>query len=52
MSDPFRYPDDADGSDREPTARIRRWVAVGICAALVLLVLIAALHLTGVVGPK
>jgi hypothetical protein len=53
MPDRFRFPDTDGNADREPTSGIPRWIVVlGVCAAIVLLVLIAGLHLTGVVGPK
>lgn len=56
MVHPPPYPDagdDADvGTDREPTAGVPRWAAVaGIAIAIILLLLIVALHLSGVIGP-
>jgi hypothetical protein len=56
MADLPSHPDtDNDGGgrpERGPTTGTPRWLsAAGIIIALVLVVLLAALHLTGVLGP-
>lgn len=53
MSHDDRYPEARDNATPEPSPRAPRWpVVVGTAVAIVLLVFIAGLHLTGVVGPK
>ena len=56
MAHPPHYPDTGDepgvGSDRGSAAGAPRWVSVlGIIIAIVLVLLIVVLHLTGVIGP-
>jgi hypothetical protein len=56
MADPFPYPDskgDTDvGPDRGSPNGRPRWVSMlGIVIAIVLLLLIVVLHLTGILGP-
>lgn len=56
MADLPSHPDsgnDADGRPApEPASRTPRWVTVvGIIIAIVVVGLVAALHLTGVIGP-
>jgi hypothetical protein len=55
MADPPPYPDSDDTGmrpDRESATSPRRWVPVlGILSAIVLVLLLVVLHLTGVIGP-
>jgi hypothetical protein len=52
MADPPSYPDTGAGPDRGSASSTRRWVPVlGIVVAIVLVLLLVVLHLTGVLGP-
>jgi hypothetical protein len=56
MADPPSHPDTGDdtgvGPDRGSPAGTQRWVPVlGIVIAVVLVLLLVVLHLTGVLGP-
>ena len=56
MADPPPYPDTGDdtgaGPDRGATTGAPRWVSVvGIIVAIVLVLLVVVLHLSGSVGP-
>jgi hypothetical protein len=57
MTDRRPYPDDTDddtgvGHDRGSTTSRPRWLSVlGIVIAILLLLLIVGLHLTGILGP-
>ncbi len=56
MAELPQHPDTDDhigvGSDRGSTANARRWVAVvGISIAIVAVLLMVVLHLTGTIGP-
>ncbi|HLE98576.1 MAG TPA: hypothetical protein VI540_01675 [Gaiellaceae bacterium] len=54
MADPSPYPDTDTGvrPDRETATGTPRWVPVlGILSAIVLVLLLVVLHLTGVIGP-
>jgi hypothetical protein len=53
MADPPRYPhSDADTGDRGSATGTPRWaVVLGIVIAIVLVLLVIVLHLTGTLGP-
>jgi hypothetical protein len=56
LADPPSYPDTRDdtgvGPDRGSSSSTPRWVpVVGIVIAIVLVLLLVVLHLTGVLGP-
>jgi hypothetical protein len=52
MTDEYRFPETDDEAE-EPARRGQRWLVVlGVCVAAALLVVVAVLHLTGVVGPQ
>ena len=53
MADPPSHPDTGDGPDRGSATGTPRWVPVlGIVIAIVLVLLLVVLHLTGVLGPR
>jgi hypothetical protein len=53
MPDPPSYPDSGDDTrDRAPATGRPRWTLVlGIAVAILAVVLVVVLHLTGVLGP-
>lgn len=55
MADPSHYPDSDDPSadvGRRAASAASRWLMLaGVVIAIVLLLLVIALHLTGVIGP-
>lgn len=48
---PPSYPATDDTADQQPSSRMSWGARIGIAAAVLVFVLIIALHLTGVVGP-
>lgn len=54
MADPPRYPDtEGETGERQSTASRPRWVPVlGILIAMVLVLLVVLLHLTGTLSPS